>query len=530
MASPDKPIITDPYYYEAENITLVAVAHTIRNYENKIVGVQAIDVSLEQITKILEKIKIGESGYLTLVTGSGTVIADSKNPKMNFKNISEYKIAELADAEKLKDGIIEYKTPEGREKVGNVYTSPETSWKFIGIIDRAEIEDEANRAVSLVLLIGGIFLLISMGVAFFIASRFAGPIQAVVENLKRLASGDFTVFISEKFTGRKDELGELSNSFNQFIERMKEIISDVQMAFDQIAVSSEEMAGTINSFSENFQSQSANSEEITATTEEIGAGMDSVAASAESQNNSMEDLAQQIRILAGLINENESLINKTGSLTEKMNTEAKSGENSLQGMVESMTKIIESSEDMTRILKIINDISDQINLLSLNAAIEAARAGEAGRGFAVVADEISQLADQTAQSLKEIGDLIQINNTEIKNGQTGLEDSIKLITYIIEGVDQINNMTRQVTEFMSQQIDSKDKVDELTSMVKGMSDEIKHATGEEKIAVQEITKSISGISKITQDNAAGTEQLASSSEELAGMAENLKEKMSFFRI
>jgi methyl-accepting chemotaxis protein len=103
---------------------------------------------------------------------------------------------------------------------------------------------------------------------------------------------------------------------------------------------------------------------------------------------------------------------------------------------------------MSGILKIINEISEQINLLSLNAAIEAARAGDAGRGFAVVADEISQLADRTAQSLKEIASLISINNREIGEGQQGVDDAMNVIGRLVEGIGQINETTRAITGFM----------------------------------------------------------------------------------
>jgi len=530
IASPDKVVITDPYYYEAENIALIAVGKTIRNENKKIVGVQALDVSLKGITNILDKIKIGESGYIVLITNKGIVLADPKIPSMNFKNISEYKIPELNNIKEIKDGIIEFKSSDKTEKIANVFTSSTTKWKFLGIVDMAELKAEAAKTTIIIIIVGIIFLVVSIFIALMMSSRFARPIQAIVANLKKTAGGDFTEALAEKYSSRKDELGELSRSFNLFIEKMRKIISELQISFEQIAVSAEQMAGTINSFSENIQSQSANSEQITATTEEIGAGMDNVANSAENQNSTMEELAQQIKILADLINRNEELIKKTSGQTENMAQQARSGESSMQAMSSSMTKITESSSDMTNILKIINDISDQINLLSLNAAIEAARAGEAGRGFAVVADEISQLADQTAQSLKEIGELIQINNREISNGQKGVESSIDLITGIIEGVNGINDMTKQVTQFMSQQIEAKDNVDSFSQKVKTMSDEIQLATSEEKVAIQEISKSINDISQLAQNNAAGTEEMSSSSEELAGMADNLKERMSFFKV
>jgi len=197
-------------------------------------------------------------------------------------------------------------------------------------------------------------------------------------------------------------------------------------------------------------------------------------------------------------------------------------------MHESMGKIGASSREMTGIIKIINDISDQINLLSLNAAIEAARAGDAGRGFAVVADEISKLADQTAASIKEIDSLISVNEREIERGMTNVNETVGVIGTIIDGVSSIAGVMDSIYESTEKQLGINENVNREAGAVKGRSDEIANATGEQKIAITEIVKSISSINELTQAIASGSEEMSGNSEEMAGMAETLKSKVGYF--
>ncbi|MEJ5361154.1 MAG: methyl-accepting chemotaxis protein, partial [Spirochaetota bacterium] len=294
----------------------------------------------------------------------------------------------------------------------------------------------------------------------------------------------------------------------------------------KLAASSGRMTETSKNFSKNAQNQAAIAEEITATIEEISAGVENVANNAEYQYNDIVQFADQTSTLSELISKMEDKINNALQRTLGIKEHAKSGSRQLDEMNDSIGTISQSSGEMTGIVNIIKEISDQINLLSLNAAIEAARAGDAGRGFAVVADEISKLADRTSSSVKEIETLINANEREIQKGKGNVEQTVATMSGIIQGVDEINTMVGLLAEFMQQQSQVNAQVMSTSNEVKKRAEEIRNASEEQKNASSEIVKSISGINELTQANASGALVLAESSEDILVMSEILEKQVA----
>ncbi len=343
----------------------------------------------------------------------------------------------------------------------------------------------------------------------------------------RITDGDLTAEVEKLYD---DEFGSLAERFNFFSSKIRGIMTEILDMASQLATSSEELSSAAVNFSDNAQNQASASEEVTATIEEISAGMDGVAAGAVQQSEKLNSLIIIRNELSQKVQMMQERVGNAMKLTDDIAAQAKEGESSLTDMNRSIQNIGASSGEVSNIVQIITDISEKINLLSLNAAIEAARAGDSGRGFAVVADEISKLADQTASSIKDIDRLIKINEGEIGSGLSSVEKTVKVISGIIHGVGEISSMMALIDEAMTAQVEVNRKANEEMQEIKRRSDEIKHSSEEQKIATEEIVRSISDITNLTQTTASGAEEMTANTEEIAGMAERLKATVDFFTV
>jgi len=413
------------------------------------------------------------------------------------------------------------------------------------LIERSEIFFElANKAVfdaenyssgnifRMRLLQGVLFivnLLLLAGIVYTGRMNITLPLSVIIKRAKNLTSGDGD--LSTRVNIRvNNELSDLTGYFNQFIGSIQDVIRVVKEISESLASASGEMSASTMNFSESSQSNAATAEEVSASMEEISASMDSIAHGAEQQLDALQGMMSEEERLSGIIVEAGSIIENTNRIVDTISSRARTGENSLRSMNDIMQNIKKSSVEMGGIISIINDISDQVNLLSLNAAIESARAGDAGRGFAVVADEISKLADRTASSIRDIVSLIGINEKETEKGISGIQVTSRVLGEIISGVGDIGQMFGRVSENMNRQLAVNNAVNVKMESVREKSELIAHATGEQKLAAGEVVHSIGIISDIAQTTATGSEELASTSEEIAGMAESLRSRTDFFKV
>ncbi|MCP4136096.1 MAG: hypothetical protein GY754_34315 [bacterium] len=333
------------------------------------------------------------------------------------------------------------------------------------------------------------------------------------------------ISITDGAMDRSEE--EAKHSTDQY-NSIKNLLFSVNDSASLLVNNSSRMIVTSENFSDNFQSQAASAEQITATIEEIAAGVERNAYGADEQFSNLMELKTKLTTLSETIINMGKMITSALSLTGDISSFVKSGEESLESMNLIMNNISEGSSKMTGIMEIISSISDQINLLSLNAAIEAARAGDAGRGFAVVADEVSKLADQTALSLKDVDKLIKMNIEEIDKGTSTMDNTVSILSNIINGVNSVSDMVSKINDYMNTQKEINTDVNADAEFVKNRSDEIRSATEEQKVALAEIAKSISSLNEVTQANSRETAQILAGAQEVGSMADSLKNEVKTF--
>jgi len=288
-----------------------------------------------------------------------------------------------------------------------------------------------------------------------------------------------------------------------------------------LASSTEEMAATTSNFTANTQSQAASVEEITSTVEEVAATGESVFAMAEKQAALTKKVKSDMESIFDVVTQAVEQTKNSLSVREDLNRTVERSRSEIATVLEVMARAMAKFADVRSTVGIIEDISDRINLLSLNAAIEAARAGEYGRGFAVVADEIGKLADGTSNNLKSINELFQLSSEEIGNARTRLEAFTGSLNGLIESIERFGGGMDVIVDLTARDLDLNTEARRSLDSVLAEASNILAATSEQKIALDEIGRSVAVINNTSQEVANGSEDLMNTSKRLAGTAQNL---------
>lgn len=397
---------------------------------------------------------------------------------------------------------------------------------FLLTLEKAGVQGEIEPLKLIFIILFGIIAAGSL--VYGLVGSIKDKVSLITFYLKRIGSGDFSG--ERNLMAIVDELAKINHDVFQMKENIANIIRDIRNYSTQLEDSTDQISRITESFSSDAQNQAATLEEITATIEEVSASMDNISGNARMQVNDLDRLMKMMDELTDAAKEINTKTSGAVNLTEEISAQAGSGEESLSRMKSSIGKIVDRSKQMSSIISIINDISDKINLLSLNAAIEAARAGDAGRGFAVVADEISKLADTTASSVKEIGSLIAASETEIEYGLVIVKDVVDKISNITAGVSEINSMMEGISRFMNVHIESNERLNLDINGVLVKSGEIELSITEQKTAMADVVQSVNSINELTQSISLGSGDIAANTKNTLQMANTLRASVESFII
>ncbi|MDH5682100.1 MAG: methyl-accepting chemotaxis protein, partial [Spirochaetota bacterium] len=445
--------------------------------DNRKLGVLIFQIPINKIDDSMHD--VGDSGKTLDAYLVGQDYLMRNNSRLSKKGDVDI-LKKKVDTEPIKKALKEktevvgtFKDYRGVPVVGRYKTVKllNLEWLIVVEIDEAEAYGVIFKIEQYLLITAAAISFAVVIIGLIIGNSFARPIIQGVEFASVISQRDLTK--SLKLKSRKDEIGDLANSLNMMNNSLEQVVSEMSEVSSTLAATSEEINAAANNLSEGAQNQAASVEETSASTEELTSAIKQV---------SDHSLTMQEK-------SNRSL------------DEAKGYKESMTELTDEMNNISVSTEKIGDIIQVINDIADQTNLLSLNAAIEAARAGEHGKGFAVVAEAISTLASRSADSTKEIEKLIRESIDRINKGVRSVGLSSNSFDSIISTIEENNKIVNDITRSMDEQHQG--------------SEQIQMAT--------------EGINSVTQSISASSEEMAGSTGELHNLAERLNGIVGTFK-
>ncbi len=322
------------------------------------------------------------------------------------------------------------------------------------------------------------------------------------------------------------EIEKKTDAVQEQLDKINTMVATCTSVSGQLKLISEDIFNGSASFSDDAQSQASSIEEITSSVEEIAASAESSSSMAQKQQERTGEFTRNLKLLFDLVSESAKKMNAAMSIKQELNERIGNSENEVTRCRTSMENALSSSGKVFEATNLINDISDQINLLSLNASIEAARAGEYGKGFAVVAEEIGKLAEKTQVNAKEITRLVGDTNNELKVTSDALVNVAASSRSIAEIAERFGGIIAEVNNLSDRDLEINREMQQDAGHVLNGSNELKMSMEELKTAINEITRSLAIINESTQHLASGSEELSGTANGLVTSADELNKILS----
>lgn len=519
----------EPYFDENTGKLCATVIRHVHLKDGR-EGVFACDLMMESIQTALSKVKFYNTGRVMMVTKKGMILANPTSG-LNGKTLKESKdplYTQLVSASNRKNGKVEI-VPTSKGKYYTVTSEiTGTDWEVIIFAKRADVLHDINEMVRIVAVVAVVALILIAFILVWLLKRYIRkPVESLTKNIGEIAQGDFSIDIS---SDGNDEIAYMNRSMDGFIGGMRGTIKGLK-----------DVAAKLISDSKTTQDAA---ESLEKAANEQSVSMDQIRDNIQNMADAVTDVAENATTLAQTVSDLVTSENQVEDVMKALVKKANDGQTDMSAVANSMDSIVvsmnemddavkavdQAADEITKIVDLIDEISDQTELLSLNASIEAARAGEAGKGFAVVASEIGGLATDSANDTKQISDIVSKMSARVKDLSAKAQANTQLINDSASSVSTAAETFKQITDEVNKATTTLSSMTEMMGKVNDVASTMASASEEQSATTQEIASTVETVAENAKGVADSSKDVFGASTSVSDAADSINGDLNRFTI